>query len=379
MATPSSSNPSRPLPWLGDGRHAVDVLTALGYQTVRAGLAHIATNWGTAPFDYQVFNYLIPNDYIWRPLDGEEPPPTPLTIESLLLIPILEPSSRPVPFMTRMDLVSWWEQQLPAAHLNDKSRTDSLTDPAALISAAFLHLRDSLSYVFEDTPALGACLSMIGAGALSIAWAVPCQVCHFRLSVLGTNRCSSCSRSKRVVGAPEDRGAAARAWRARLIRAGVPALQNDSSEDFRAAFSRSIASILFSMRQGCTLHRQWLDSVHSALQASPLVCARIPQDFAEMTHRDQLRALQVHIDNNEWDYAAWPLKVKKAQLWLESAARVKARRRGPGPMPESLAKAKTAMELLRGGMSRGQVAKTLGISPSHLSHLLRRTAPYLEP
>ncbi len=365
----------RPLPWLGHGPHSVDLLTSLGHQAVSAGLGHLACNWGTQPFDSGVFNSLSPHRYLWTcPIEATEPPYVPMTVSSLICVPLMEPTSRPVPFMTRADLVAWWQQSLRAVQDGDICFSSLLAEPVSIIRSSLYHLHYSFELVSDDNAALGTCLSMIGAGALGILCASSCQLCQFRLALPPTSRCGSCSRSKHVVDPADDRHAAARAWRARLIRAGASGIKALADDDIRSSFARAIASIGWSMRTGGVAHRQWLTSVQQALQAAPLVQALLPHGFAELQFREQMIALQTATNDADWDHAVWARKISAAQAWMASSEAVKSRRRVAGPLPATLALATAARELLRKGLLKAQVAQSLGISPSHLSHMLRRTS-----
>lgn len=373
----SLSRPRR-LHWMGQGPHSIDMLCSLGHQAVEAGLVHVASHWGTARFDARLFNALIPHQYLWLPLlDGEEPPFQPLTASSLLDFSLLEASARPVPLMYTRDLMSWWEQQLPTGHARAADASDLFTKPGSLVHGGCFHLRHSFSDVLEDTSALGVCLSMIGTGAMGFICSQPCELCRFRVSVPGGRRCASCSRSKQTVEPHEQKAAAARASRARRVRAGAPRMLDDLSDDVRASFSRSIASSLWAIGTGCKVHTDWLRAVRHELESAHLADALLPDGFSDMSYLDQIRALQSAFDQNECDYAAWPLKISTAQAWLQSVTAVRSRRRGPGPLPDTLALAKAARDLLGSGHSKQDVAQALRVSPSHLSHLLRRTAGHL--
>lgn len=372
-----SIRPQR-LHWMGQGPHSIDLLCSLGHQAVEAGLVHVACHWGTTRFDASLFNALNPHQYIWLPrIDGDEPPFQPLTVSSLLDIPLLEASARPVPLMYKRDLMSWWEQQLPTGHARAADASDLLTRPGSLVHGGCFHLTQSVSDVLEDTAALGACLSMIGTGAMGFICSQPCELCRFRLSVPGGLRCASCSRSKRSIEPHEQSAAAARASRARRVRAGAPGILDELSDDVRASFSRSIASSLWAIRTGSKVHIDWLRAVRHQLESAHLIDALLPDGFSDLSYLDQIRALQAALDQNEWDYAAWPLKISMAQSWLLSSTAVRSRRRGPGPLPDTLALAKAARDLLSNGHSKQDVAQALRVSPSHLSHLLRRTAAHL--
>lgn len=360
---------------MGQRPHSVDLLMSMGHQAVTAGLVHLACNWGTQPFNARSFNLLSPHEHLWECSGGDtEPPFVPMNVASLILVPLMEPESRPVPFMTRSDLAGWWQQTLSVAQDEDIYLGDLLLDPVSLIRAGLYHLQYTFDFVFEDTPALGTCLSMIGAGSLGILCAFSCRLCQFRLAIPPASRCRSCSRSKHMVDPTEQKHAAARAWRARLIRAGASGIEALADDDVRASLARAIASIGWSMRTGGEAHTQWLGSVQQALKAAPLVQALLPHGFGELEFREQVKALQAAISDRDWDHAVWPRKIAAAQAWLTSSESVESRRRVSGRLPATLALATSARELLHKGLSKTHVAQMLGISPSHLSHVLRRTS-----
>lgn len=365
---------TNPISWLGTGPNSVDILINVGYQAMPLALAHVCTSWGTSSFQSDLYRRHVPHDYVWCRAVRDNPPSPSLTPASLL-IPVLEPSARPVPWMTNRDLVGWWFDEvltrvLPEATPSDCA--DLFTQPEFLITAGVYHLQRTFNRVCEDEPELGACLSMIGAGALNILFSEQCPLCGCKRSHSETTRCNHCSRSKRVLDPNVENEGAVRARRARKIRGELGHRIGKSSGDQRESLARSVASVLYSMPSSNSVYLSWLKRVTDALRQAPLVAESFPPDFAEIGFRAQLKELRKQMDPNECDYAIWPQKISWVQSWREQLFKIEARRRGPGPMADTLQRASQARALLQAGHSKSSVARSLGVSLSNLSHILRR-------
>lgn len=368
---------TRPISWLGARPNSVDVLINVGYQAISLGLEHACSSWGTSNFQSDLYNLHVPHSHVWCRESRGKPPSTPLTLSSLWM-PLLEPTARPVPWMSNYDLVSWWFHQVFAREGQVATPTDLFdisAQPDFLIVAGVYHLQRTFCFISEDTPELGACLSMIGAGALNILFADQCALCGCRRSHPDTSRCTHCSRSKYLSDPDrsENNEGAVRARRARKIRGELVHRIGKTSGDQRETLARAVASIIYSMPSSNSVYLSWLKKVTAALRRAPLVTDNFPKNFAEIGFKSQLKALREKIDPNEWDYAIWPQKIEWTQSWLEQLAIIKGRRRGPGPMDITLQRAAQAKELLQAGQSKSSVAHALGVSLSHLSHILRRT------
>lgn len=362
---------SRPLTWLGPGEIQIDVLINLGYQAIRAGLVHASTAWGTASFQTDLFHRLIPHHHLWSRPASDSLTAAPLSPESLLL-PILDPAARPVPFMTSFDLVGWWLQQVFPSEPNSCGLAEVLDRSDARIVIGTHHLSNTFRLLHEDCPPLGACLSMIGAGALEILISHQCELCKHRRAIHGL-RCPVCSRSKQTVDLSQSSDAAVRARRARSIRDSITELLVSLPDNQKASLGRSMASLLYAMPNTSAVYQHWLDAIKMALKQAPLVESGLPHDFLALDFKCQLKDLRQLLDPNEFDYTAWPEKIAWSHAWQEREAGIQARRRGPGPMPKTLAQATQALALLNSGLTKAEVAQVLGVSPSHLSHILART------
>lgn len=343
----------------------------VGHQAITVGLVHVCTGWGTTSLQADLFHQLTPHHHLWSSPISDRVPPTPLSPVSLLL-PLMEPEARPVPYMTSSDLVRWWIQEVLPHEPNPSRLAEVLDRPDSRVVIGTYHLRTTFTSLNEDCPALGACLSMVGAGALEILLASPCELCKHRRAIHGL-RCPVCSRSKQAVDPSQSSDAAVRARRARSIRDSITEVLVSLPDNQKASLGRSMASLLYAMPNTSAVYQHWLDAIKMALKQAPLVESGLTYDFFGLDFKSQLIDLRQLIDPNEFDYTIWPEKITRSQAWQEREAGILARKRGPGPMPKTLAQATQALALLNSGLTKSEVALVLGVSSSHLSHILART------
>jgi len=363
-----------PLLWLDRRYQNVDRLARLGYQSIHLALLHIARDWGTGPLDIQRYFDLLPNDNVWRLPGRDEHPSTTRCYYSILLeVPYFESTIRPVPMMTARDLAAWWEMYIRPPELSSLEFSSLMGDPAMLVILGYITMRDQFYDESEASPLIGACLSMIGAGAIGALVSDKCQLCQFRRSIFNTKRCKLCSLSKRVVDPVH------RAQQAAGIRHSKRIL---ATTDFFSSINmlsdegpaRYFSTMISSMQRGSPAHNAWIQNIETALNSAPLARQLLPPDFMTISHAQQLSALRKAIDPQEWDYSLWPEKIAQAQKWCQAESDLASRRKGPGPAKETVRKAMMARDLLASGMSKTEVAKSMNLTLSHLSHILRRTA-----
>jgi len=365
----------RPLPWLSRGYHAVDVLSSIGYQSVQSSINHSAKVWFPDTQESEVQNALIANEYVFRWLrEGASLPPAAL-IPVLFSFSVLEPSSRPVPLMTSHDLMNWWACLIDRTVPGIKTLSTLLNSPYFLVKTGYSLLREEFFESPDDSHELGACLSMIGAGALAVFTSQPCNLCKIRRSVAGTLRCRACSRSKRVIDPADMQSQAAHANRVRRIRVNSTIQDMSVSENHLSSCTRSIASLLFGMDKQSPQHLEWLSHINDSLDKAPTIKNMLGSEFHHADFQFQTQALRSTIDENEWDYGLWSEKILQAQSWYDAADIVQKRRRGPGPMSKTIELAEQAQKLFQQGSSKKAIALQLGVSLSHLSHILRRVTP----
>ena len=363
---------SRPIPWMSPGVHAVDSLMNIGLQAIGAGLSHVAADWGSGPVDPDVFAEISPNFYFWH---AQSHTCTHLD-PKLLTAPwfaLLDPSARPLPFMRRARLLEWWQATILAGMAPQKF-AELMGKPDFLIFAGVHLLKKIYSQHSEDTPEVGACLAMVGTGAAVLFGSDSCTICRFRRAVHATGRCSFCTRSKWAASEVSGESKDARSHRNRRIQATSSEISVNLGNDIANSCARSVASILFHMGTDSAVYKHWYMQIHEVLTQSPTVTARLPKEFDSLPPHSQLQALRKAVDPWEWDYSLWPEKIEKAQAWFDASEKLQQRRLGSGPTLKSIALAEEALSLLNTTQTRREVAERLGISSSHLSHLLKRTA-----
>lgn len=367
----------RPIHWLGPGHHDVNHYIAIGRQSVQAGLNHLALVCGTADTpDVSVYNVCRPNYFLWRELEpGSALPWAPLRWDLNYLFQ-LDPSSLPVAFMTSNDLVNWWSQLLKADPVSNKDFAAGLVRPEFLINFGFHKMHQDFCWESEEVSELAACLSMVGVGAVEILLADTCDLCRLRRAAPASKRCEQCSRSKQLTDEGGQRAQAAKSMRNKRIQVRNGDPFPSVTDELHASFSRSIASLLFAIGREKVLHQQWLEAAKSSLDVAPLVREKLQSNFLEISHKEQLAALRNVIDPNEWDYAAWPNKILRAQAFAEASDALFRRRRTGGPLPQTIDLANRARTLISHGLSMSEVALRLSISKSHLSHTLKRTSNF---
>lgn len=367
----------RPIHWLGPGHHSVGHYIALGRQAVQVALTHRALAWGTTDTpDVSVYNNCRPNHFLWPELrPGCTLPWTPLD-RHLNYVFDLDPSSRPVAFMSSNDFGSWWSMSIKPDRFPDEGFLACLSKPDFLVRFGFYKLALSFFSISEEVSEVAACLSMIGVGAIEILLAGTCDLCRLRRAAPASRRCDKCSRSKRLIHPEEQRGQAARSMQTKRLRDSCVIPVISTSDDLHASFARSMASIFFTMEGKSPAYVQWLENVKSSFEVAPLVRSKLSSNFLEIPPAEQFTELRNIIDHNEWDYSVWPTKILQAQAFTEASDALIRRRRTGGPLSTTIDLANRARTLLRQGLSMSEVALQLSISKSHLSHTLKRTSNF---
>jgi CRP-like cAMP-binding protein len=87
----------------------------------------------------------------------------------------------------------------------------------------------------------------------------------------------------------------------------------------------------------------------------------------------QLAELRRVLDPHEWIVEYWPVKIRLANNWLTVADQLTPGRAGMSATNE--ARLRRADMLLSQDVPKKEIALDLGISPSHLSQLLKRRKP----
>ena len=104
----------------------------------------------------------------------------------------------------------------------------------------------------------------------------------------------------------------------------------------------------------------------------PHVRALLPRNFVELNDAHAYAILRRVIDPNEWVVSCWYTRVTAAEAWLKVATRLAPGRRHMQPTERNRERVDLARTLIQQGLSKKEIASRLGVSASHLSHLLRR-------
>lgn len=365
---------TRPLYWLSREYHDVMRLCRVGYMALQIGVNHVSGNWGKGPTDRSAYSLLAPHSDYPVPNEKGELPLGSFLLAAEFEVPDLEPTVVPVPMMRRHDLVSWWEKLLRPDDMSKEAFSIAMSQPAELIRIGYLMLHGP--YYFEPNCGreYGACLSMVGAGTVALICSRPCSLCKFRRAVYASDRCDLCSMSKSVVTLGQyDQQAATTRKRKRVLQAGNSTLGELVAPHSQEPAERALALMVASMHRRTPEYRAWARAVRKSLHLAPGVSRQLPENFSRLRQQEQLRELGRVIDPREFDYAIWPEKILAAQRWMEVEATVASRRKVAGPTQSTIEKGRRARTLLSTGLSRSETATQMGLSLSHLSHILRRT------
>lgn len=365
---------TRPLSWLTREYHDVMRLCRVGYTALQIGINHASKRWGSGSIDRETYYRLLPHvDFPGLDKNGGLPIAS-LFLAVVLKVPDFEPNLIPVRMMRRHDLVGWWEKMLRPSDMTNEEFGIVVSQPELLIKHGYQMLYGPYYFEPDCSREFAACVSMVGAGVAGLVTTRPCSLCKFRRSVYRSGRCDLCSMSKSVVSPNQlDQQAARTRKRRRILQAGNSSLVELVIPDSQEPAERSLASLLDSMNRRSPEYRAWAKRVRDALALAPRIRSQLPDNFTRLHQQVQWRELRRVIDPLEFDYAVWPEKIQAAQRWLDAEAEVSSRRKVAGPTRSTTEKAARARSLLRSGLSRSEVATEMGLSLSHLSHILRRT------
>lgn len=113
------------------------------------------------------------------------------------------------------------------------------------------------------------------------------------------------------------------------------------------------------------------DELISSLESSPrVVSAAGVRGFRTMSYEILVERLRKKIDPYNWNNDLWAITVFQAELWLKFEEEVCPGTRGRGQKTSAMVD--RAIDLATSGHSKRQIAKMLGITPSAVSHWIRR-------
>ncbi|WP_164091474.1 hypothetical protein [Comamonas thiooxydans] len=260
-----------------------------------------------------------------------------------------------------------------------RPRLDMLMrNPTRLLRAGYQMLCQEWTIHGQFRRQTGEALAVIGLGALGIFPRVRCAVCY-RLAMPATTRCARHSQTQNV--RVDDDGSKVHAQisaNARLAKRVVTTL-GWSRTEFVTAFGndgyieeKAIAGLLWGIHVGDGGHT--LQYLKEGLSAGhfPRVRELLPSNFCELDDIHACAALRRHVDPGEWVVSDWYTRIGAAEEWLETARELSPGRVHMKPSDQNVERIANARFLLQTGLSKKGIAAQLGISQSHLSHLLRR-------
>lgn len=272
---------------------------------------------------------------------------------------------------TPHEFVAWWNSTLLQMKLRESRQMGLFSEPHKLIRVGYLISRSATRLQSLDPTRALVGLTMVGFGLMAFK---PYRYCIcWRRAKPGLDRCEEHSQSKTNTS-PDARSPSATAHAARVARR-----INQTPERRRCiALKRSvedrenaISSILWAIPASDRVRRS--EGLQREIENAPKVRSLLPSDFLQLPYARQLAYLRTCLDPNEWAARAWPLRIRMAETWLSIEATVTRDPLVTGLAPRNLDRIEQAEKLLSNGRPHRAVAEDLGISPSYLSHLLRRS------
>ncbi len=253
-----------------------------------------------------------------------------------------------------------------------------MRNPALLLRAGYQMLCQEWTVHGQGRPQTGEALAVVGLGALGLFPRVRCVVCY-RLAMPASTRCARHSQTQSIrVDEDGPRVHAQISSEARLAKRVIAKLGWSPTELVTACGQdghveeKTIAGLLWGLHVGEGGHT--LQHLRDGLSAGhfPRVQALLPSNFFGLDDARASAALRGHVDPGEWVPSYWYTRVGAAEAWLEAAEAESPGRAHMKPSDQNLERVTNARALLQKGLSKKDIATQLGISQSHLSHLLRR-------
>ncbi|WPC68014.1 hypothetical protein SBP18_05735 [Rhodoferax ferrireducens] len=263
---------------------------------------------------------------------------------------------------------SWCQKWQPAAVRHSPFFQESLSDPYWLIQSSYLWICGIVRNGEQDSDEFSAALTALGLGALGAFPRIECDLC-FRLAISQRLRCRHHSDSLLVRGDGDTKNIqnSAEARRA-CKRLHWPGKRPDFRLRVWPGNEEEVLCGLLWPLTGKQL-REESKSLTSVLTQCPNVLLKLPKDILELDANHILSQLRQHLDDCEWNLAAWPGKLFIAEEWLAALKTV-----APGSRPEvsekNVERFQQAMAMLAQSMRKKEIAKALGITPSNLSKIL---------
>lgn len=222
-------------------------------------------------------------------------------------------------------------------------------------------------------------LAIINLGALGLFPRVRCAVC-FRLALPASTRCAMHSQTQAIrcneIGRALHTQISSDTRKAREVMAKLGWRRNEFAINLLSsgyAEENVMGGILWGLYSGVD---DSLQQVRDFLLSGqfPHVAKILPKDFTKLNNARACACLRQHIDPCEWDVGNWFYRLLAAEEWLAAAAKLTPGRAHMQVSDLNQNRYVQATDMLRQGLNKKSIAGKLGISQSHLSHLLKRLA-----
>lgn len=373
---------SHELYWLSSNLHSVTQLIQEGFNWIdcAAGWGEPNANWdGRDCTSFKNYCDLLPvSAEQWLPQVSSEFFPTPMSQDGW---------GHPAPksFFTqtsqfalnRTELSDWYRDTFlkfdPDVH---RELQTALFEPHLLVRLGYHLARKAALQLGVTSLPFQAAMTAVGSGCRGIDLWI-CNHC-FRRSRGELRICDLHSQAKVVLDISKterslqfQKARTARKAAIKIDAKDLPKRQFNGYWDLELyEFELQVGGILWPLTG--TSHRDWLEHVHRALLSAPLVKSRLPQSFESAPNHEQIEQLQRAVGSREWLVSRWPTLIPVAETWLQAEKKVAPGAITPGLTEENRKRVAVAQELLANNVRHSQIADQLGISRSHLSHLLRR-------
>lgn len=278
-----------------------------------------------------------------------------------------------------LDRPSWTKflcDELDRLHLSKDRYSSMLKRPHETTRLGYRLALISGKHFGVQSKEFAVSLAIVGIGLLGLNILFrpqdTCEIC-FRVAVSCQRRCEIHSQSKTArVSAQKDHVRQAQDARTGRLAASAIGWPKNRPLGLRWGYEAPFAVAGLLWESVPSNEGRWRSEIESALLASPLVRAKLPTNLLTMETGQLLAELRSAIDSQEWVSHKWPTKIVAAQTWFASESLVAPGGPPRGPRNKTSERLAAALEMFEKGSSRKDVASSLGISLSHLSHILKR-------
>lgn len=252
-------------------------------------------------------------------------------------------------------------------------------NPAHLVRVGFHMLCMEWDAHGQSRNQTAEALAIINLGALGLFPRVRCEVCY-RIALPASTRCAMHSQTQTIrcneIGRALHAQISSDTRKAREVMAKLGW--------HRAEFSinpicsgyveeNTVGSILWGLYFGVG---DTLQQVRDFLLSGqfPHAAKLLPLNFCKLDDARACACLRQHIDPCEWDMGNWLYRLMAAEDWLAAAAKLTPGRVHMKVSDLNQNRFAQAKNMLSQGLTKKAIAKELGISQSHLSHVLKRLA-----